>query len=300
MAKVIAFTGGSGLLAVNMSLLLAHDYDIILILHNRNIQLPNIKTVFVDLGSVTEISDFLQQFNVDILVNCAALTDVDACEKNPDIAMFVNASIANNAAIACFTNGVKLVHISTDHLFDGKSLLYSEESPVRPLNCYGYSKAVAEEKVLTSCPQSLILRTNFFGGGLPYRKSFSDVIIHNLTNEFISNLFVDVYYTPVIISKLVFAASMLLSMNCSGIFHISSGERISKYDFGYRLAQLLGYSPDLIKESCFSLRSDLTQRPSDMSLSNKKLLATIPSFDDNISNHISLLDELITPFDKSN
>ena len=289
--KVVAFTGGSGLLALNLAVLMARDYSVYLFLHNRIIKLQNINTLRVDLNSISEIALHLVELKVDLLINCAALTNVETCEQNPDSALHANSTIANNIAVACSRLGVKLVHISTDHLFDGKQSFYTEDAPVNPLNSYGYSKAVGEEKVLASCPTSLVLRTNFFGWGWPHRKSFSDAILNNLSSSSFSYLFADVFFTPVIIPELLNAIIGLIELDSNGIFNVSSAERISKFDFGFRLAQNFSYSTEYILPSEYCSRSDLTRRPCDMSLSNKKLLSVITGYNDDISNHIKLLQE---------
>lgn len=287
--KTVAITGGSGLLALNLAELMAADFTVYLFLHNRIIQLVNTHALIVDLNSISNIECHLSDLKVDLLINCAALTNVEFCESNQAYALHVNATIANNIAVACSRVGVKLVHVSTDHLFDGMESFYTEDSPVNPLNYYGYSKAIGEDKVLSSCPSSLVLRTNFFGWGWPHRKSFSDYILNNLSSSSHSYLFTDVFFTPVIISKFLNAIIGLTGLNCNGIYNVSSAERISKYEFGFRLAQRFSYSTELVLPSEYYSRTDLTKRPNDMSLSNRKLLSVIPDYNDDISDHINLL-----------
>ena len=84
MSKVIAFTGGSGLLAVNMALMLSTNYDIVLLLHKSDLSDLKFKKIFLDLDSIDEISHHLNHLNVDIVINCAALTSVEKCEKEPE------------------------------------------------------------------------------------------------------------------------------------------------------------------------------------------------------------------------
>jgi len=270
---------------------MARDYSVYLFLHSRLLTLRAVNALRVDLSSINDIQCHLLTLKVDILINCAALTNVETCEKSPDSALYVNATIANNVAVACSRLGVTLVHISTDHLFDGKRSFYTEDDPVSPLNSYGYSKAVGEEKVLRSCPTSLVLRTNFFGWGWPHRMSFSDKILQNLSNLSFSCLFTDVFFTPVVIPELLAAIVGLIELNCSGTFNVSSAERISKYDFGFRLAQSFSHPTEYILPSEYCSRSDLTRRPCDMSLSNKKLLSRISDYNDNINKHLKALRE---------
>ena len=292
MRKVVALTGGSGLLAVNLAVLMARQYDVYLFLHKRSLKLKGITTEFLDLASPSVIISRLQELKVDILINCAALTNIETCEKDPDSAIYVNATIANNIALACSTSGVKLIHISTDHLYDGKDSFYTEEDSIKPLNLYGYSKALGEDKVLKSCQKSLVLRTNFFGWGLPYRKSFSDFILTNLENQTPLYLFTDVFFTLVLMSQLFFAISSLIQLDENGVFNVSTSDRISKYDFGCCLAKVFSCQTDLIKSSLFLDRGDLIQRPLDMSLSNKKLITAVHQFNDDINTHIHLLNQL--------
>ena len=101
MRKVVALTGGSGLLATNLALSMASDFDVYLFLHSRFIQLENVTSVYLDLASISKITSQLDDLKVDLLINCAALTNVETCEKDPETALFVNSTIANNIAISC-------------------------------------------------------------------------------------------------------------------------------------------------------------------------------------------------------
>ena len=178
-------------------------------------------------------------------------------------------------ANACKLMNIKFVHISTDHLFDGKNSFYHEDNPKSPLNIYGKTKDNAEEKILLENPQALIVRTNFFGWGTSYRHSFSDWIIKSLRESSAIKLFSDVYFTPIHIEELVKIIHILIDKNKQGIFNVVSKERISKFEFGIKIANIFKYPLSLISPISVEDISLMAQRPKDMSLSTKKILDEI-------------------------
>lgn len=226
---------------------------------------------FIDLNSPNAIVAELKQINAVLVINTAAITNVDACELEPQIARHVNVDIAHNVALACKAQGAKLVHISTDHVFGGTHAMLSETAAIRPINIYAQTKANGEAAVLDACPNAIVARTNFFGWGLPYRKSFSDTIIDSLRTGCQISLFSDAYFTPILMELLINAVHELVDIDTSGIFHISGDERVSKYDFGLRIAQTFNLDAGLIKPTLLAERRDLTPRPLDLSLDNLKL-----------------------------
>src|SRR5579864_5065736 len=99
----------------------------------------------------------------EVIIHTAALTDVDACERNPELAKLINTDSTRALATYCGSHGIHLVYISTDAVFDGlKSGRYTEVDDVHPLNVYARSKLAGEASVL-DCGNSLVLRTNIFG-----------------------------------------------------------------------------------------------------------------------------------------
>ena len=167
----------------------------------------------------------------------------------------------------------------------------TEDDPIAPLNVYARTKGEAEHKVLAACPDALVIRTNFYGWGTAYRSSFSDGILATLNAGQSVMLFEDVYYTPILIDVLVDAVQKLLSAAQTGIFNIVGDQRISKFDFGRKLAAGFGFDPALIKRIRLSERKDLTLRPFDMSLSNRKAVGVLGGSLGNVEDHLILLRE---------
>lgn len=273
MSKVLFLTGGSGLLSVNWAITLRNQYGIILGLHDRNISIDKTISFKLNLNEVDEIINFLKVNNVLYAVNTAGLTNVETCEINNELAYQINVKLAENMAIACSFVGVKLVHISTDHLFSGDKSYLDETENTNPINVYGKSKAIAEQVVLKSNPDALIIRTNFFGWGTKYRSSFSDMIIKSLRAKKNITLYDDVFFCPILIETLVMVVEELVAKKAKGIFNVVGNTRLSKYDFGIKITELFNLDKRYISRGKYLNSSNLVSRPLDMSLSNKKLKA---------------------------
>jgi dTDP-4-dehydrorhamnose reductase len=291
MKKRILFTGGSGLLATNWVLEIAADFEVTLGLHKKMIAFPGVETVLCDMESVEGFAETLTAIHPDIVIHCASLTTVEGCEANPSLAEHTNIDLAVNVALACKQYNVQFVHICTDHLFSGKKPLVTEEEKTEPMNEYGRTKGLAEEKILAVSENFLSIRTNFYGWGTSYRNSFSDSILSNLRKGETISLFDDVFYTPVLIASLAKVVMQLLAGNAKGIFNVVANERISKYEFGMRVAKQFGFDQSLISPAKFAERQDLVRRPFDLSLSNKKTAAFIGADFGNINDDIRTLFE---------
>jgi dTDP-4-dehydrorhamnose reductase len=269
--KSILITGGSGLLALNWAATVRDRYAVVLGVHERIVTLREVKTQRIDLESADAIARILEVSQFDLVIHAAGFSNVEACEARPDLARHINVTLASNVAKACAELGVSLVHISTDHLFSGAESLTDESHPIAARNSYGRTKAEAECRVLQAHPQALVIRTNFYGWGTSYRHSFSDSILGMLRSGKEAMLFSDVFYTPILIEALAEAVLDLVQLKASGVYNVVGGGRLSKHEFGLRLAERFGLDATLIKPVLMAERTSLVRRPFDMSLSNQKV-----------------------------
>jgi dTDP-4-dehydrorhamnose reductase len=270
MSKVV-ITGGSGLLATNWACCMREHHQIVLGLHNRKVTLRGVTSSVLNIESVGEINRWLDALKPDMVVHTAGLTNVDECERNPAAAHAQNCELSRNIAVACQQHGVRLLHISTDHLFDGSHAFYKESDTPIPLNVYARSKLDAEIEVAKVYPAALIVRTNFFGWGPLYRPSFSDWVIDSLRGGKQITLFDDVYFTPVLIDTLADASYRLSEAGASGVFNVVSGQRLSKFEFGNMLATEFRLPQNLLLRGRLSDAKLSAARPHDMSLDNSKV-----------------------------
>lgn len=284
--KTIVFTGGSSLLAQSWINKKDHRFNFILGIHKRQLNQNKNKIFEFNYENIEKLTRQLTKVKADVVINCIGLTNVEACEENFELAFKTNVTISKNIAQACQSGKIKLVHISTDHLFDGKIAFAGEKQSIVPLNNYAKTKSKGEEIVFQNYPEALIIRTNFFGLGPSYKPSFSDKILNNLEKSTYSRLFKDVYYTPVSIETLKAQVYLLLEKSAKGIFNISSSERLTKYQFGLLLAKVFGYGEEFIKPISINEINGLTERPKDMSLSNHKLNTflnnSVPSLEEQV------------------
>ena len=124
-------------------------------------------------------------------------------------------------------------------------------------------------------PSALVIRTNFYGWGTSYRRSFSDVVIDGLRSGTGVTLFNDVHYTPILVKTMVDAVHDLVELKASGVFNVVGDERISKLDFGYLVASEFGLGRELIAKGSFGDQNFLVRRPMDMSLTNAKICSLL-------------------------
>lgn len=233
----------------------------------------------------------LQRLSPEVVVHTAGITSVDECERDPAQARQVNAEISRHVASAARESGARLIHISTDHLFAGSRSFYDEEAAPEPVNAYARSKLLAEEAVARACPAALIVRTNFFGWGPPHRQSFSDWIYDTLSRGEALTMFDDVYITPILADQVAVFSHRLLALGASGVYNVAGDERISKYDFATRLADLYELPGSLIQRGKIAASQLCARRPPDMSLDNRKARERLGTSLGNIADHLRSLKE---------
>lgn len=289
MKDTVFITGGSGLLALNWAVAIRDQYSVVLGLYDRDVSLMGVKTRYTSFESVDELLRVFEKLQPKIVIHTAGLTNVEACEANPDLARHINSDLSFNIAQTCAKLNLQLVHISTDHLFSGSVSLVNEEYPTNPKNVYGRTKAEAESRVLEAHPSALVIRTNFYGWGPSYRQSFSDTIIQSLRTGSEISLFKDVYYTPILAETLAREVHELINIRAKGIFNVVGNERMSKYEFGLRIVKQFQLNVKLIKPVLLGDKPELVQRPHDLSLSNRKTSDLVGRDIGNINDDIETL-----------
>jgi len=285
--KKILFLGGSSFLAHCWSKHIQNNSEIFLGVHSKLPEADNYTNIKLDFESEKDVTAKISSLNLDLIINCIGYTDVENCEINFDQALKVNANYASLASKVSKKLDIKFVHISTDHLFDGKTITNNEDDKTNPRNNYAKTKLEGEKQVIESNEEALIIRTNFYGWAPTYKKSFSDYIISSLENNISISLFADVKYNPILVSELADAVNKLIDKKCAGIYNIVSNETVSKLDFGHLLAKEFNLDDKLIQTSMLSSRKDLVDRPLNMTLSTKKLNNEgifIKSLEEQISN----------------
>lgn len=203
----ITIFGGTGMLGHDLLKALGNDYEV-----------TSFGSKDLDITDLEAVYSQIKINRPDVVINTAALTDVDRCELEPDVAFKVNAMGPKNIAIACGDHNVKLVHISTDYVFDGvKDRPYTEFDPVNPVNSYGRSKAAGEDFVRGLARRHAIIRTAWVFG--ERRSHFVDYVANCLINGDEITAVQDMVSSPTYAHDLAKAVIKIALSNESGTFH---------------------------------------------------------------------------------
>lgn len=195
-------------------------------------------TVKADLTSLEETLQILDEIRPDIIINLIALTNVDECEEKPQRAYLVNTRVVENISVWLSQNSTSvLVHVSTDHLYDGPGENNEENIVLR--NYYAFSKYTAD--CIAKSSRGVVLRTNFFGKSLLLgRASISDWVYDAINNGKHINLFSDVYFSPLSICTLCKMIALVCTSPVPGIYNLGSRDGLSKADFALNFSRILG------------------------------------------------------------
>ena len=181
----------------------------------------------------------------DVVINCTGYTGVDKAEAEPEVALAVNAAGPELLAKACARAGSYLVHMSTDHVFDGKSRRpYRESDPTRPPSVYGAGKLLGEQRVQKALPGALVVRSAWFMG--PGRACFVDKILAQAKTGRPFSVVRDQWGSPTYTVDLAGAVLGLASRRVGGIIHVVNQGKASRWELARQAVRLAGMDPELV------------------------------------------------------
>ncbi len=245
----ILLTGASGLLGLNFGLRMDNRYQIIGVYSShvlKNVPFTMVQSNFY----VDSIEKLIDEQRPDAVIHCAAMANIDACQKDPEHAFYLNGEVSGKFASACKARSIPMIYISTDAVFDGKNSGkegYSETDPVNPNNIYAESKLLGEQRVLENDPDAVIARVNFYGWSLTQKRSLGEIFFHNLYEGKQMMGFTDIFFCTLYAANLCDILEKMLLKNAKGLYHVFSSEYQSKYDFGVSIAERFGFDKNLIK-----------------------------------------------------
>ncbi len=267
----ILVTGASGLLGLNLCLTSAAQHELTGLVNQRALTDAPFTTLQADLLEAGAAEKLFDRVQPEVLIHCAAMADVDSCERNPQTAQAINAEVPAQLAALCARRDVRMVHISTDAVFDGQRGSYTEEDSPNPLSVYARTKLEGEGGVLAADPRALVLRVNFYGYSLSGRRSLAEFFLNNLSDDQPVKGFTDVHFCPLYVADLVDVIFACLERQLSGLYHAVSPECLSKYDFGRRIADKFGLDGDLIQPVSVNDGNLLAKRSPNLTLRVDKL-----------------------------
>lgn len=246
----VLITGASGLLGGNLARDYATQFQVFGVFHEHAITIPSVSMIGADLARPEITRMVLGKVRPDLVVHCAAATDVDRCQRDPAWADLLNHTMPRGVARAAHATGAKLIHISTDAVFDGIEGNYGEQARPAPVNTYGKSKLNGEKAVLADCPGALVVRTNLFGWNLmPRKRGLAEWFLNKLESGERCKGFTDVLFSPIHVSHLGEALLDLAESGTQGVLHVGGRTCLSKFEFGQLLAHAFSLDSDLIEHS---------------------------------------------------
>ena len=263
-------SGISGLMGLNAALQFRERFDVSGTYHSHAVRLDGVRAEAFDFNSADRLDGLLRDIKPDIVLHTAGLTNVDLCERDTPLAERLNARAAARVAESARAVGARTIHVSTDHLFSGETPFVNEQSPPAPVNVYASTKLAGERLVSEVDPDALIIRTNFFGWGTPARASFSDWILSSLEAGRPINMFTDVFYTPILVNRLLDEIIGLAEAGATGVFNVAGADRLSKHAFGLMVAERFGLDTSLISATSIDTARLAAPRPRDLSLDSSK------------------------------
>ncbi|MFQ5585240.1 MAG: dTDP-4-dehydrorhamnose reductase [Thermodesulfobacteriota bacterium] len=211
----------------------------------------------------------IKDFNPDIVVHTAAMTDVDGCEVAPDRAFAVNGFGTRNVAVGAEKAGAKLVYLSTDYVFDGKSEEpYDEFSPTCPINAYGRSKRAGEEFVRHLTSRFFIVRTSWLYGRVG--RNFVKTILKAGAERDELRVVDDQRGNPTCARDLADVISKMVGTEAYGLYHVTGGGVCTWYEFAREIIRLASMETRIVPISSAELKR-AAPRPANSSLTGLAL-----------------------------
>ncbi|MEI6287688.1 MAG: SDR family oxidoreductase [Bacillota bacterium] len=271
----ILVTGASGLLGTDVALELASAGHTVI----KSARAAREDYVSADIATIEGLTA-LTNLDWDCVVHTAAARDPDGCERDPEMADTLNVRATEVLARATAVRGAKFVFISTDYVFDGQMPPYKEDATPSPINIYGQTKLMAERIVLQHCPDALIIRVSILYGINAGVKASALLYSSLQLLEKRQSVEVDnvIVRYPVYTGDIAHVISWLLQKSEAGMFHVTSQDKLTKYDIAVILGQLLRKDYAHIKP-LNTILSTPAARPLDAHLDTGKLQAAgIPLF----------------------
>ena len=285
----IGVTGASGMLGTALIDELTNKHQVFATSKGKGYEKEGVQWEYFDLTNLQKIDRWLVDTDPDVVVHCAAMVNIDECENNVEFAKNLHIDTTRKLANYLKQRNKKLIYISTDSVFNGKkNEPYIELDQPNPLNVYAETKLLGEEPVL-QMERGLVLRTNIIGWSKSVKLSFAEWVLNGLVKGEPLSLFTDVIFSPLHVSDLSIIIIRAIETEISGLYHCTSKDSVSKYDFGIKMAEIFNLSVDNIKKISIEDMHFEASRPKNMSLCSEKLNSILKYDSPNVSDAIKLM-----------
>lgn len=246
----ILFTGSNGLLGQAITTVFSRETDYELI------QTSFEEKSYLDYGFPYEELDItkkdmvkrvVEYYSPDVIINCAAFTNVDKCETERELSWKINVDGVKNIIIAARRCNSKVIHYSTDYIFDGKNGPYDENAIPNPISFYGREKLASENALVTSDIKHTIIRTLvLYGIGNNIKPNFAIWMMDNLRRNLPINVVTDQISNVTMIDDLAWGTLKIIEKDCTGIYNIAGADILSRYEFAMKMCDVFKYNKELV------------------------------------------------------
>lgn len=250
----------------------------------------------LDLTDSEAVSSYIAELKPSHIINCAAYTAVDKAESNPELCRRINADAIKNIGKAAVANGAKVVHVSTDYVFDGTAHTpYPETSPTNPIGVYGRTKREGEQALLSVCDDAVIIRTAWLYS--PYGNNFVKTMMRLGRERQSINVVADQIGSPTYARDLASAIAAIIFHDewKPGIYHFTDEGVASWYDFTKAIHRLAGINNCKVNPIPTSEYPTAASRPAYSVLDKTKIKKSfgieIPHWEESLLKCISILNE---------
>lgn len=272
MVPKLLIIGGSGLVGSTLIKYALPNFSITATFNKNEIISDDIFLRKIDLlENRNDVIDIIKKWKPDITVNTVALSNVDLCETDPNLATVLHVDVTKEIANACNEINSKLIHFSTEWVFDGKlNHKYDEKDIPNPINHYGLTRFQAENIVLSASPKNTVLRTAVIYGW--HKKSrFTNWIVETLREGKVVDPFADQFNTPTLVDDLIHSILLIIEKQAFGLYHAVGKTCLSRYEFALLLADKFGLDKNLIKPVTSQEKKQIAPRPPRSCLDAQKL-----------------------------
>lgn len=274
----VLVTGGSGFLGNHVVRhLLERGDDVVATFDQNRERVPNgARAIALDLTDDASIEAVFKSAWPEVIVHTAAISDLRSCEVDPDRAQRVNVQATIKLARMAATLGSRFLLFSTDQVFDGTRSPWLENDVPKPLHAYGRSKVDAERELRRVLPTATVLRVALAYGRSPSGdRSASEKIVLDLRSGRRAKLFADEMRTPVAARDVARATVAAIPERDLPIVHVAGGERMSRYDFGVRVARAFRLDPNMIDPVRLDEVDMMPKRPKDLALDVQRMRSVL-------------------------
>jgi len=272
----LLITGASGLLGSKLSELATRKNYEVYSAYNQH--KPHRGTpIQFDVSNKNAVEKTFEKIKPEAVVHTAALTNVDKCELDKELAWKINTEGTENIAESCKKHQAFLVYISTDYVFNGEKGMYKENDKPDPVNHYGLTKLKGEESIKSLTGEYCIARASVIYGSIPAtgKINFALWLLDKLERKEKVKIVTDQWNSPTLNTNLANMILEALERKLTGIFHLTGATRLNRYEFAKLLAETFSLDKNLITPAPSKEIKWIAKRPKDSSLSINKAHQTL-------------------------